>query len=244
MKVLVLGASPKSGQTQGNNYPVWLSEYRGEILIERLVRSCQSLGDVDLIFAIRDEDVRQYHIDNVIKLMESQATIMTVKGDTKGAACTALLCIHLIDSDEELLILNANEFLDTNFNNVVKSFRERGLDAGIVVFPSVHPRYSYVKLDADQLVIESAEKNPISRNATAGFYWYRRGRDFVQAAKEMIRKDAHVDGSFYICPSFNELVLAQARIGVFSVDSSCYHPLKSERQVQHYEAELRSRTPL
>ena len=63
----------------------------------------------------------------------------------------------------------------------------------MVTFRSLHPRYSYMLVDDNGLIVEAAEKRPISRHATAGFYWYRRGADFVQSAQDMIRKDAHVD---------------------------------------------------
>jgi hypothetical protein len=47
----------------------------------------------------------------------------------------------------------------------------------------------------------------------------------------MIRKDASVNGSFYICPVLNELVLEQARIGIAPIDASQYRPLKTARQI-------------
>ena len=53
----------------------------------------------------------------------------------------------------------------------------------------------------------------------------------------MIRKDAQVDGRFFISLVFNELVLQQRRMGILEVESRHYHPLKSTRQVSVYEAE-------
>jgi len=71
--------------------------------------------------------------------------------------------------------------------------------------------------------VQAAEKHPISRHAIAGFYWFRRAAAFLAAAQDMIRKDAHVNGIFYISLVLNELVLAQARLGVREVDRSVYH---------------------
>ena len=83
-------------------------------------------------------------------------------------------------------------------------------------------------------MIEASEKNPISNNATAGFYWFRRGAQFVEAAKNLIRKGAHVNGNFYICPTYNELILKGQLVGVFTVDAKVYHPLKDERQIKSF----------
>jgi len=121
--------------------------------------------------------------------------------------------------------------IDVDYRAVLADFRERHLDAGTITFSSIHPRYSYVRLSAEELVVEAAEKRPISGHATAGFYWFARGNDFVRAAEEMIYKDASVNGAFYICPVLNELVLEQARIGVYPIQADQYHPLKTARQI-------------
>ncbi len=237
MRILILGggASPAGPETT----PVWLVESNGEILIERFVRACAGL-QAKLIFAVRAPDLRRFRIDSVIGLAAPGAVAVPVAGETQGAACTALLCIGHIDPDDELLILNSNEFLDIDYKATVAEFRHQNSDAGVVTFHSIHPRYSYVMLDGQGLIVEAAEKHPISRHATAGFYWFRRGGDFIAGAQDMIRKDAHVDGKFFISLVFNELVLKQKRMGVREVDSRHYHPLKSRRQVSVYESDIHS----
>ena len=113
--------------------------------------------------------------------------------------------------------------------SVLAQLRDRSLDAGTVVFNSVHPRYSYVRMDPQGFVLEAAEKNPISSDAMAGIHWFARGCDFVRAAKQTIRKDASVDGIYFVSPTLNELVLEQALIGVRRIESRHYHPLKNRR---------------
>ena len=233
MIVLILGGGASSGDT--NETPVWLAERDGQVLVERFVTACAGLR-ARLVFAVRTQDAKRFRLDNVIRLAAPNAAIVPIGGETMGAACTALLCIEKIELDDELLILNSNELLAADYGDVAADFRARGLDAGLVVFPSLHPRYSYVQLDDDGMIVEAAEKNPISRNATAGFYWFRRGADFIAAAQAMIRKDAQVDDRFFISLVFNELVLEQRRLGVFQIDASQYLPLKSRQQMAQYEA--------
>lgn len=238
MNILILAAGNPGFDIQDGNYPLCLTELDGIPLIERLIKNCQSLVDAKFIVALREQDIRRHHLDNVVGLLAPGANILRIAADTRGAACTALLAARFIDTDEELLILNGNEILEADFSIILKDFRARNLTAGTVTFPSVHPRYSYVRLNSENMVIEAAEKNPISRLATVGFYWFFRGNDFVRAVQNMIRKDASVNELFYICPALNELVLRQARIGTYSIDARQYHPLKSERQLTHYEATI------
>jgi hypothetical protein len=237
--ILAAGSPPEDGAEEPASragYPALLAELGGELLVERLARACADLSGARLAFVVREEEARRHHLGNVVAHVAPGAEVVRVRGDTAGAACSALLAIGQIATDEDLLVLNANEVLDIDFGAVVEGFRASGHDAGVVVFPSVHPRYSFVRLDAEGLVVEAAEKNPISRNATAGFYWYRRGGDFVRAIERMIRKEAHVDGRYYICPAFNELVLDGARIGAHRIPADRYRPVKSRRQLDIAEA--------
>lgn len=237
MNILILAAGQDPG-TQEDGYPLCLTEFDSVPLIQRVATACQALGPERLIVAFREEDVRRYHLDNILNLLSSHAKVLKIGAVTEGAACTALLAAADIDVDEELLIVNGNELLHADFKEIVSNFRHRQLDAGVVVFPSIHPRYSYVRLDENHLVVEASEKNPISNHATVGFYWYAKGSSFVRAAKNTVRKDARINGKFYICPTFNELVLEQLRIGVFDVESRAYNPLKSGRQIEQFETAL------
>ncbi len=234
MKALILGAGAQPADPDAT--PLWLLENDGVLLVERFVRACAAI-DAALVFAVRAQEVKRWRIDSVIVLAAPGAALVPITGETAGAACTALLCIQHIDPEAELLILNSNEYLDIDYAAPIQAFRARGLDAGTVVFPSLHPRYSYVRLDRDGLIVEAAEKNPISRHATPGFTWFARGADFIHAAQDMIRKDASVDGRYFISLTLNEMVLRQKRMGVFEIDAKRYHPLKSPRQRSSFEAE-------
>lgn len=235
MNILILAAGHSDFDVHDGSYPLCLTEFDGVPLIERLIIACGKVTNTKFCVALREQDIRRYHLDNIIEILAPGAKILRIKEDTRGAACTALLAVGAIGNDEDLLILNGNEILDEDFLTIITNFRSRKLDAGTVTFTSIHPRYSYVRLNSESMVIEAAEKNPISRNATVGFYWFARGKDFVRAAQNMIRKNATVNDLFYISPVLNELVLEQACIGIYNVETSQYHPLKTERQLMQFE---------
>lgn len=239
MNIVILAAGlTETGDPQTQYHPL-LTELADGLLVERLVASCEAMTPQRIVFALHEADVRRYHLDDIVKLLSPLTRVVAIRAPTAGAACTALLVACEFLDSEELLILAATELLDADLGEIVAGFRSRDLDAGTVVFPSIHPRYSYVQLGEDDLVIEAFEKRPISRNATAGFYWFRRAADFVEAVQSMVRKGAHVDGSFYICPAFNEMVLRRAKIGIHRVAADCYRPVKSAHQ--HDILELESR---
>jgi len=63
-----------------------------------------------------------------------------------------------------------------------------------------------------------AEKKPISKHATVGIYFWKRGRDYVECAESMIEKDIRVNNEFYVCPVYNEALLRGARVKTFHID--------------------------
>jgi len=242
MNILIpMSGSDENFRQHGHVYAKPLVEIAGRPLVQHAFAPLQRIPDAQAIFVIRKEDDLRFHLRDVLQLLDPGAVVIRADGATAGAACTALLAIEQIDTETELLIANGDQVLDFDLGAVIERFRARGLDAGTVVFDSVHPRWSFVKTDAEDMVIEAAEKSPISRNATAGVYYFREGRLFVEAAKTMIRKDASVNGGFFVCPSLNELVLAQMRVGVERIDRARYISLASPQAVEEYEQILKTR---
>jgi len=135
-----------------------------------------------------------------------------------------------------LMIANADQIFEDSVAELVGAMGDA--DAGVVTFDSVHPRWSYVRLDDLGNVIETAEKRPISRSAIAGLYYFRRGMDFVQAAMQMIEKDAHVNESFFIAPALNEMILKGKTVRTARVRSERYHTFYTPQKIKEYEAAL------
>ena len=69
-----------------------------------------------------------------------------------------------------------------------------------------------------QQIVETAEKKPISSDAIAGTYYFRRGRDFAEAAKRVILKDARVHDRFFLSSSFNEMILMGKKLVAHRID--------------------------
>jgi CTP:molybdopterin cytidylyltransferase MocA len=241
MRVVVLMAGDSGVfEVAGHKYPKNLVEIDGEPLVQRVVDGLRPLIEraSHAVFLVREEENRRHHTDDVIRLLAPEAEVVGVPVLESGAACTALHAIGHIGRDEPLLIFNGDQVLEVDLGAIVAGFEADGLDGGVVTFDAVHPRWSYVRTGAGGLVMEAAEKRPISRLATAGTYWFRHGGDFVDGAMAMIRKDASVDGAFYICPVYNELILRGLRIGTHHVERERYFSLASLHGVNAYEEHL------
>lgn len=235
MKILLPIAGPDTAfKERGYAWCKSLIELNGKALIQHVYENVSQVAHDRMIFVIRKEEDDRYHLGDVLRLLSPQADVIRAESPTAGAACTALLAVQQVNGDDELLITNGDQLIDVDLAAAIDGFRRRGADAGTLVFDSVHPRWSYVRVGDDDWVTEAAEKRPISRWATAGFYYFRRGADFVSAAMDSIRKDANVHGGFYVCPTFNEMILRQQRVAVHRIPREAYRSLASPQDIDAY----------
>lgn len=225
-------------------YPKPLIEINGKPLVE-LVVACLDQIKVEkrFIFIVSATDCQKYHLDSVLQLITAgRGVVIQLEKETRGAACSALMAIDFIDNDDSLMISNGDHIFDYDLNRVITEFDSGEVDAGTVCFDSVHPKWSFVRLDENNKIIETAEKRPLSRNAIAGLYYFRHGSDFVRAAMKTIEKDASVNGNFYVAPTLNELVLEGKNLEIYSIPSATYHNFYSAHKLKEYEDYLRGST--
>lgn len=218
-----------------------LIEIGGKSMVQLAVENLNTIDrEKKFIFVVRTEDCSKYHLDNVLKLVtDENCEIVRLRGDTAGAACSALMAIEHIDNDEPLVISNSDQIIEEDLNHILNHFEFRNLDAAVICFETIHPRWSYVKLDSIGKIVESAEKKPLSKLAIAGFYYFRKGHYFVSAAMENIKKNASVDGVFYIAPTLNEMVLKNMNLETYIISNENYHTFYMPQKIKDYEQSIR-----
>ena len=231
--VILMAGSSQDFIDKGHFYPKYLLEIQNEPIIQRVINSLSEIGG-SLSFIIRKEDNEKFFLGNAIKILAPESSVIVVESLTKGAVCTMLFAIDQINNENELLILNGDHLIRRDINEALDNFRKRDLDGGIVVFRSVHPRWSYVVLDESDLVMQTSEKRPISNIAAAGCYYYKKGSDFVRSALSVIRKDVNYQGNYYTSSTYNELILEQKKIGVYEIPKDNYISFSSYQMYENY----------
>ena len=226
-------------EKNSEDYPFYLTEINEKPILEQQIDFCRNMNPDKMIFCVKEKDIKQFRVDSVISQIVPEAKIIPIANQTRGAICTALLDVSDINTDEELILMAVDDFVSENSANIIKYFRDNDADAGIVSFKSVHPRYSFAKIDAEDNVVQVEEKLPISKNALVSFYYFKHGADFVNCAMDVIRKDNPVNNSFYISQTLNEMILAQKKISLYKISNDAFHPLKNQMQLAQYVYELK-----
>jgi HAD superfamily hydrolase (TIGR01509 family) len=201
----------------GYTFPKPLIDVRNKPMIQVVVENLNI--DANYIYIVQKKHREKYNLDTLLNLITPGCKIVEVDGLTEGAACTALLAKEYINMDTPLFFANSDQFVEWDSNEFMYKMQETNADGGIVTFKATHPKWSFAKINSyTGLVEEVAEKNPISDNATVGYYFWKHGSDFVKYAEQMIEKNIRVNNEFYVCPVFNQAIEDGKEIRTFNVE--------------------------
>jgi len=240
--VIPIASNSKFFSLDDYGYPKPLIEIMGVPMIERVIKNIAHGNSFKkIIFIVKQEECDRFHIDSTLNLLSPiKPEIIKLRADTQGALCSVLLSIEHINNNESLLIANADQIFDGGINEYLEKFNASDLDAACLTFESVHPRWSYVRTNESDLVIETAEKRPISKSAIAGVYLYKKGSDFIKSAMNSIKHSSSLEGKYFISPVFNEYVLSGKKVGHFSIANDSYHTFYSPQKIEEYESGFKS----
>jgi dTDP-glucose pyrophosphorylase len=239
--VIPLSSSNSSDNNSPLNYPLPLTDFKGKALIEYVLSNINEINEPKrFIFIVDDEYCNKYHIDNMLNILVKDCSIVKLKGKTKGAVCSILMGIDNIDMNEELIIINSDQIIDCDYNKVLFDFRLKKADGGVIAFQSVHPRWSFIRI-LDDKVFQTAEKNPISNTAIAGFYYFKKATDFFEGAFNVIKYDDNYNGNYYTSSVYNQLILAEKNILYYLIESDKYHSFYSAQKLKEFEEYIKNK---
>jgi NDP-sugar pyrophosphorylase family protein len=210
----------------GYSLPKPLIDVGGKPMIHRVVDSLNL--DANYIFIIQKEHYEKYDIVDVLNFIGNNPPIFVIDGMTDGAARTTLAAVDAINNDTPLIIANSDQIVQWD-SKFFQSLLET--DNAIALFKDNDPKWSYAKLEGKK-VVEVAEKNVISENATVGIYGWKTGADYVKYAEQMIEKEIKTNNEFYICPVYNEAILNGDSVVPYFVDAM--HGLGTPGDLEKY----------
>jgi dTDP-glucose pyrophosphorylase len=236
--IIPIAANSKFFSIEEYGYPKPFIEIMGKPMIQHVIENLtQNMYFKKIVFIVKQEECDKYHLDNTLNLLSPiKPEIIKLRSDTQGALCSVLLAVEYINNDEPLVIANADQIFDGGIGEQLKKFTSSNLEAACLTFNSVHPRWSYVRLDNQNLVVETAEKRPISKHAIAGLYMYKKGSDFFRYGMDSIKHGSSLDGKYFISPVFNEYILANKKVGYFEISNDGYHTFYSPQKIEEYES--------
>jgi len=203
-----------------------------------VVRVMENLGypDAQYILIARKEHIEKEAV--LVREIEKNynARFIAIDKLTEGTACTVLFARNFINNETPLLIANSDQLVDIDMAGYINDCFNRGLDGSILTFTDheLNPKWSFAKIDDHGLVTEVQEKKAISEFATVGIYLFSKGRDFVNAAVDMIVNNDRVNNEFYTCPVYNYAIKNDLKIGIYNIDFFQMHGLGTPADLEKY----------
>ena len=201
----------------GYKDPKPLIQIHGVPMIRLIIENLKPSISHRFIFICQREHVLAYVLKDKLGDWAPGCEILELDGLTKGAACTVLKAKSLINSDYPLMIANSDQYVDIAIDNYLDAMSKNYLDGLIMTMTTTDPKWSFVKLSTENLVLDVVEKKAISNEATVGIYNYKHGKDFVNAAEKMIELNQSVNGEFYVAPAYNLMIQENRKIGIFNI---------------------------
>jgi NDP-sugar pyrophosphorylase family protein len=235
---IVIPMAGKGSRFQNSGYtlPKPLIDVKGKTMIEVVINNLRPKCEHKFIFICQKEHYEKYDLYHILKnATNNKFEIVQVDGPHGGVACAVLLASQYIDNEvDDLLLANSDQFVEMDFNDFIDRGRKPGVDSLILTFNANNPKWGYARVDKTGRVLETAEKKLISDIATVGIYYFRNGKDFVNAAHAMIKKNIKVNDEFYVCPLFNELIMDDNNIGIYHVNAEQMHGLGTPEDLNQF----------
>ena len=236
MNIILPLAGMSNFDNHNNFYPLPLREVYGKPLIQYVVENLLTIKGVNkFIYILKNEDCLRFHLDNTLKLLTPNCEVVVLKSETFGAVCSILMAVESVNKDDDTIIVNADQVFNINLNSIINKLRDEKTDAGLITFESVHPRWSYVLVDENDNVLQAEEKNPISRSAIAGFYYFKSFNDFIKSAFEAIEIEDYYNNKLYTSALINQMILLNKKVIHKSIDSKNYISFYSPQKIAEFE---------
>lgn len=204
----------------GYKMPKPLIDIYGHPMIEYVTKNITPNVKHRFIYICQNEHLEKYSLADKLQQIAPGCIIIPINYITEGAACTVLLAEKYIDNDDELMIANSDQYVDTDINSYINAIQN--YDGLIMTMPANHPKWSYIQFDDYGFVTLVREKEVISNEATVGIYNYKCGCDFVKCAHNMIEKNIRVNNEFYVAPVYNELIAEGKKIVFKNIGASMF----------------------
>lgn len=213
---------PMAGRGQrfvqaGYPLPKPLLPAQGRPMIELVIANLRPRRPHRFIFVCQRAHLDAYALEATLRRAGPDTEIVAIDGITEGAACTTLLAEGRIDSAQPLMIANCDQYVAMSIDDYLQAMDDSGDDGFIMTMTAHDPKWSFARLGAQGEVVEVVEKKVVSDLATVGIYNFRRGSDYVAAARRMIAADDRTNGEFYVAPAYNYMVRAGLRVGQMNV---------------------------
>lgn len=192
----------------------------GKTVLEHVIDNFQQPG-TQFYFLFQQKHWTQYQeeLTSVLDRTGIQYRVILIETLTDGAVNTALLAEPYLDLEDKLIIANSDQWIDWNLDTFLQTMEAVEAAGAMPIFTDAlqEKKWSFVSVDDHMRIQEVRAKDPFTTHAVVGIYYFAHAALFLHYGRQMIAANKRVNGEFYVCPVFNELILDQQRVFAYPV---------------------------
>lgn len=199
---------------EGCEGPKPLIQVGGRLMLFWALKSLDGIDYDRIIFVALREHEEDYSISRTLhEAVGSKASVILLPEVTEGQLCTVMAAREYLDRDEDVLIASSDTYVVSELDEAIRRRSEdcRGI-ISVANIPGNH--WSFARTDATGGVVEVAEKERISDNASTGLYYFSSGREFLEAADEIIAHGERTRGEYYVIPVYQKYIRRGWRVDI------------------------------
>lgn len=173
--------------------------------------------------------------ESILKKIGITYKHIKLNSPTKGATETCLIGCDYIDQNDELIITNCDQYTPWNvekfktyiknniYDAIVSTYDHEDIEVGK---PS---KYSFIKLNSDNIGIELTEKFAISTNALNGIHYWKKAKLFVNSGTKLMNDTLSTE--YFISLTFNKLIQDGYKVGIYKMEKTEFYALGTPDEV-------------
>lgn len=200
----------------GYQLPKYLLNVDGKTVIQHIVELYPK--DSEFIFIMNDKNAAETNILDVIErfnLPNSQTKV--IPSHKLGPVYTVSHVFDWIDDEEQVVVNYCDFSIYWNYQKFEEFINDTQCDGCVVCYTGFHPHmlgddnYAFCKTDKSNKILEVREKQPFTNNkmnefASAGNYYFRKGKYIKQYFRQMMDADSNLNGEYYVSLIYNFLI--------------------------------------
>lgn len=216
--IMPMGGKGSRFSKYGYEFPKPLLKINGKPFFYWATQSIIKFIDVEsLIFVVLQEHIDHYGLDVEIKKYYPNAKIHVISEVLNGAVLTCLEGIGEIPDDSPILFNDCDHiFRCQKFEAFCQKGFDDKVDGALLTFWSDEDKYSFLRFDDNQNVIETVEKRVISNDAICGCYYFANKALFRDAVKIYLEKCNYQE--YFVSGVYNVMAEQLKTIKAFQTD--------------------------
>lgn len=197
----------------------------GKPMIAWAVKSFPQVKIQNFVFIILKEHQNKYQVkEKLAQLFNKKIKVIIIPRPTRGAAETALAAKSSLNPDEDIIIADSDQYLDsTNLFQAI--LNKTPAVSGIIPVDrpiDSHIKHSYTLANTHNLALKVAEKDPelaaLGAYSNIGAYYFTKAKIFTQSIEALI-KAGTTSGppgrqEFFVAPIYQYLIEHQHQVYV------------------------------